>query len=164
MLKVQVQAANIQDRRPQAPQGAYRFLAPLGKLFPQVQIVWADKGYTGELGEWMQSHLGWQLQIMQRSVSKLKAKERFYDQVPKRQRQGCSGAALYAGLTLTPSFEVIPRRWVVERTFAWLGRQRRRRQRRLSKDYEYLPSSSENMIYLAMIRLMIKRLARTHLK
>jgi putative transposase len=59
---------------------------------------------------------------------------------------------------------VIPRRWVVERTFAWLGRQRRRRQRRLSKDYEYLPSSSENMIYLAMIRLMIKRLARTHLK
>jgi putative transposase len=54
---------------------------------------------------------------------------------------------------------VIPRRWVVERTFAWLGRQRR-----LSKDYEYLPSSSENMIYLAMIRLMIKRLARTHLK
>ena len=154
MLKVQVQAANIQDR-----QGAYRFLAPLGKLFPQVQIVWADKGYTGELGEWMQSHLGWQLQIMQRSVSKLEAKERFYDQVRKRQRQGCSGAALYAGLTLTPSFEVIPRRWVVERTFAWLGRQRR-----LSKDYEYLPSSSENMIYLAMIRLMIKRLARTHLK
>jgi transposase len=71
VLKVQVQAANIQDR-----QGAYRFLAPLGELFPQVQIVWADKGYTGELGEWMQSHLGWQLQIMQRSVSKPEAEAR----------------------------------------------------------------------------------------
>ena len=46
------------------------------------------------------------------------------------------------------------RRWVVERTFAWLGGFRR-----LSKDYEYLPESSEAMIYLAMIRLMLKRLS-----
>lgn len=150
MLKVQVQAANIQDR-----QGAYRLLAPLGEFFPRVKLVWADKGYTGDLGEWMQSHLGWQLQIMQRAVSAKDAKEHFYDQARKRQRQGCSGAALYAGLSLPPPFEVIPRRWVVERTFAWLGRQRR-----LSKDYEYLPRSSESMIYLAMIRLMLKRLAK----
>ncbi len=150
VLKVQVQAANVQDR-----QGAYRLLAPLGEVFEQVRLVWADKGYTGDLGEWMQTHLGWQLQIMQRGVSVHEAKERFYDQARERQRRGCSGAALYAGLTLTPPFEVIPRRWVVERTFGWLGRQRR-----LSKDYEYLPRSSESMIYLAMIRLMLKRLAK----
>ena len=55
-----------------------------------------------------------------------------------------------------PGFQVIKRRWVVERTFAWLGRYRR-----LSKDYEYLPESSEAMIYLAMIRLMLARLAET---
>jgi putative transposase len=48
---------------------------------------------------------------------------------------------------------VLPKRWVVERTFGWLGRYRR-----LSKDYETLPSSSENMIYLAMINLMLHRL------
>jgi transposase len=50
-------------------------------------------------------------------------------------------------------FVVLPRRWVVERTFAWLGRYRR-----LGKDYELLPAHSEAMIYLASIRLMLNRL------
>ena len=51
-------------------------------------------------------------------------------------------------------FVVLPRRWVVERTFAWLTQCRR-----LSKDYERLSTSSEAMIYLAMTRLMLRRLA-----
>ena len=51
-------------------------------------------------------------------------------------------------------FKVVPKRWIVERTFAWLYGYRR-----LSKDYEYLVSSSENMIYIAMIQLMLRRLA-----
>jgi putative transposase len=50
-------------------------------------------------------------------------------------------------------FTVLPKRWIVERTFGWLGRYRR-----MSKDYESLPQSSENMIYLAMINLMVHRL------
>ncbi|MBF0155323.1 MAG: transposase, partial [Magnetococcales bacterium] len=53
-------------------------------------------------------------------------------------------------------FKVLPRRWVVERTFAWLNVNRR-----LSKDYERLTETSESMIYAAMIRLMVKRLARS---
>jgi putative transposase len=52
-------------------------------------------------------------------------------------------------------FVVLPKRWIVERTFAWLGHSRR-----LSKDYEYLPASSEAMIYIAMTRLMLRRLCK----
>jgi putative transposase len=53
----------------------------------------------------------------------------------------------------TQGFVVLPRRWVVERTFGWLGRYRR-----LSKDYEAKTSSSEALIYIAMIQLMLRRL------
>jgi putative transposase len=51
-------------------------------------------------------------------------------------------------------FKLLPHRWVVERTFGWLGRFRR-----MSKDYEFHPETSECMVYLAMINLMVRRLA-----
>jgi putative transposase len=71
-------------------------------------------------------------------------------------------ACFLLGLTLiivrriagTTGFVLLPRRWVVERTFGWLGRWRR-----LSKDYEELPEVSEAMVTVAMIRLMLHRLA-----
>ncbi|GGK37975.1 hypothetical protein GCM10008955_34850 [Deinococcus malanensis] len=53
------------------------------------------------------------------------------------------------------TFHVLPRRWVVERIFAWLGKCRR-----LSRDYEALPETTEMLVHLAMIRLMVRRLAR----
>ena len=52
------------------------------------------------------------------------------------------------------TFAVLPKRWIVERTFAWLGRSRR-----LSKDYEGLPETTEEWVRIAMIHLMLKRLA-----
>ena len=53
-------------------------------------------------------------------------------------------------------FKLLPKRWVVERTFSWLGRYRR-----LSKDYERLPETSEAMIQMAMIHIMVRRLSKT---
>ena len=52
-------------------------------------------------------------------------------------------------------FKVMPRRWVVERTLGWLGRYRR-----LSRDNERKPQTSETMVYLAMIRLMLARIGK----
>jgi putative transposase len=60
-----------------------------------------------------------------------------------RRKQGVTG------------FQLLPRRWVVERTFGWFGRYRR-----LSKDYEFQTDTSENMILIAMIQLMLHRLTR----
>jgi putative transposase len=54
-------------------------------------------------------------------------------------------------------FKVLPHRWLVERTFGWLNRYRR-----LAKNYERLPESSEAMVQIAMIRLMLRRLASQH--
>jgi putative transposase len=76
-------------------------------------------------------------------------------------------ACFLLGLTLiivrriagTAGFVLLPRRWVVERTFGWLGRWRR-----LSKDYEELPEVSEAMVTVAMIRLMLHRLAHPNRK
>ena len=55
----------------------------------------------------------------------------------------------------TKGFKVLPKRWIVERTFSWLIRNRR-----LSKDYERMVQSSETFIKVAMIRLILRRLTR----
>ena len=52
-------------------------------------------------------------------------------------------------------FQLLARRWVVERTFAWLMKKRR-----LIVDYETLPETSESFIYITMVRLMLRRLAK----
>ena len=87
-------------------------------------LIWADGAYAGELIDWVRDKCGWKLDIQKG---------------PKAKPKG---------------FVIRPWLWIVERTFAWLGRYRR-----LSKDYEYLTETSEAMIYLAMIHLMVRRLA-----
>jgi putative transposase len=56
----------------------------------------------------------------------------------------------------TSGFKVLPKRWIVERTFAWISRCRRN-----SKDYEQLTDSGESMVYIAMIALMLRRIKPT---
>ena len=90
--------------------------------------------------EWVQTTFGWSVQVVKHwwtGVSKVWV---LPDHEPPEIPVG---------------FQILPWRWLVERTFAWLGRSRR-----LSKDYEFLPATSEATIYLAMIRLMLRRLAQ----
>ena len=56
-----------------------------------------------------------------------------------------------------PAFTVLPRSWVVERTFAWI-----RRYRRMSKDYEYKVQTSKIMLFLCLVRTFLKRLRKVY--
>jgi putative transposase len=105
--------------------GARAVLAPLANRFSKLRKIWADSIYNGGIAEW---------------VRNLRRRNRIELEVVKRP-EGMKG------------FLVLARRWVVERTFAWLSFHRR-----LSKDYEYLPETSEAFIRIAMIRLMLARL------
>ena len=99
-------------------------LLPLG-LCPRLKLIWADGGYAGRLVRFV-GRLG-------RSIGwRLEIVKRTDDM---------------------KGFVVLPRRWIVERTFGWFGRYRR-----LAKDYEEQTRNSETMIRLAMINLMLHRL------
>jgi putative transposase len=135
ILDVLVHPANITDR-----QGAKFLLSPLKDVFPRLSLIWADSGYAGKLEDWVKEKLGWTLEIVKRPFEGVR-----YVWVPP----GVEPPEIPRG------FVVVKRRWVVERTFGWLGRSRR-----LSKDYERLSQSEESWIYTAMIRLMLIRLAR----
>jgi putative transposase len=134
ILKVKVHPADLHDKV-----GGMLLLTYLHLLFPRIKLVWADTHYQG-LKTWMKDHLGWTLQIA------------------KHWWTGVHGFWVRPGQEppkIPTGFHVLPRRWVVERTFAWLGRYRR-----LSKDYERLPETEEVFIYMAMSRILIKRLVR----
>jgi putative transposase len=107
-------------------EGAKLVLEQLRSHFFRLVLIWADGGYVGQLVDWVWS-------LRRRSKILLEIVKRC-DDVKK--------------------FKVLPHRWIVERTFAWLGRYRR-----LSKDYEYLTETSETFIKIAMIHIMVRRLA-----
>jgi putative transposase len=107
--------------------GAQQLLGILRHRFSRLRLIWADQAYTGDLVAWVWALRSWR-QVRLEVVKRL---------------EGLKG------------FHVLPKRWVVERTFGWLNRYRR-----LSKDYEFLPQTSETMIRVAMIHLMVRRLAR----
>ena len=110
---------------------------PLGEQFPHLVHVWADAGYQGGFADWVAETLGWSVEIV------------------RKPRRWVGGPADEEPPPLPAGFPVLPRRWVVERTFAWLGRSRRP-----SKDYEAPPETEEAWVSLAMGRLMAARLAR----
>lgn len=99
----------------------------LTERFGWLKLIWADGGYAGKLVQW---------------VHALQRKRRIRLDIVRRSDN-------------VKGFKVVPKRWIVERTFGWLSKYRR-----MSKDYETTTESSVAMIHIAMTRLMLNRAAR----
>jgi putative transposase len=134
LLEVKVTAASESDLS-----GAKKLLEPLKGLFPRISMVWGDSHYGGQLVEWAKEHLGWDIQTVRRLGT---ARDEKLTE-PKPKIKPSKG-----------SFAVLPKRWVVERTFAWITRWRR-----LARDHEGLPETSEAFIKLSASRRMLSHLA-----
>lgn len=101
---------------------------PVRNGLPRLRKIWGDCGYSGE------KLIDWVARLRTENPVELEIVPR------KKQQEG---------------FEVLPWRWIVERTFGWLGRYRR-----MSKEYDTLPATTEAFIRLAMIKLMLGRLTK----
>jgi putative transposase len=120
---------------------------------PRLSHLWLDASYQGRGEEWVQQELGLSVEIVHRSQKPQPEKMlRLWAKTWFEEGRNIDLDKLFPRRRV---FEVLPRRWVVERTFAWVCHNRR-----MSKDYERLCATSEAFIYAAMTRLMVKRLAR----
>jgi putative transposase len=132
LLKVKVHPADLHDKV-----GGMLLLHCLHLLFPTIVLVWADTHYQG-LRLWAKQTLGWTIEVVKHWWTNFSRHRLLYGedmpQIPK-------------------GFHLLPRRWVIERTFAWLVTNRR-----LTVDYEKLPETGETFIYMAMSRILMKRL------
>src|SRR5881394_1215071 len=120
-------AMRITSAAVQDRDAAKSLIPRMTSMYQRVQVIWADGGYLGALVQWVK-----QL----RPFGKLRL------EIVRRCDQ-------------TKGFKVLPKRWIVERTFGWLYKSRR-----LCRDYEVRLDHSEAMIRICMIRLMLKRLAK----
>ncbi len=97
--------------------------------FPRLAKILADSGYRGDLANWILDKFGWELEVVLRP-----------DECPSK-------------------FKVIPKRWIVERSFAWLENFRR-----LTIDYEYPADTAETMVQLAFCKIMLNKFSLIILK
>jgi putative transposase len=148
VLKAKVHSAKVPDQ-----DGLKLLLESAQTEALKLKHLWLDAGYEGRGKRWAEEVLGLSIEIVRRP------------QKPIPEKVARIWAAEWAKEGVKPDwekllphrrFQVLPRRWVVERTFSWLSQNRK-----TSKDYERLCSTGEAFIYVAMSRLMVRRLARS---
>jgi len=133
LLAVKVTGADLSEK-PRAK----LLLPPLRENLPRIQLMWGDTHYGGTFVDWLKAHFGWKMQTVQKA------------KIPARGRLLAEGEEPDWEARFPSGFVPLPRRWVVERTFAWATRFRR-----LAKDYERLRSSVAGLHWLAFLILML---------
>jgi putative transposase len=149
VLKAKIHSAKVPD------QDGLRLLLKSAReeLLPRLKHLWVDAGYEGSGKRWAEEALGLSVEVVRRPRKPVPEKvARLWAEEWAKEGKKLDW------LRLMPprGFQLLPRRWVVERTFAWLSQNRR-----MSKDYERLCATGEAFVYVAMTRLMVRRLART---
>jgi transposase len=136
-LEVKVTGAHRSDQ-----QGAKQMLEPVKEAFPKMKLVWGDSHYAGTFIDWVAVHLGWLMLPIRALI------------VPKDAKRTREGEPMDGTKRSTKGFRLLPRRWVVERSFSWIIRWRR-----LCRDHEGLPQCSEAFIKLSASYRMLTKLA-----
>jgi putative transposase len=134
LMEIKVTGAQASDLA-----GGIKLLELLLGRFPKLQLLWGDSRYGGKLREWAKEHFGWDVQTVRGLGT---ASDTSTIEPEPKTKDAKAG------------FVLQPRRWVVERTFAWITRWRR-----LARDHEGLPESSEAFIKVSASRLMLSHLA-----
>jgi putative transposase len=147
VLKAKVHSAKVPDE-----DGIRLLLDPVRGRLSSLSHLWVDAGYQGRGRRWVEEVMGLSVEVVRKprkplpeKIAKLWARE-----------WAKEGTEVDWQRLMSPrGFRVLPRRWVVERTIAWIGHNRR-----MAKDYERLCATGEAFVYVAMSRLMVRRLAR----
>ena len=147
ILKAKVHSAKVPDQ-----DGIKLLLKGVLDHIPRLSHLWVDAGYQGRGKEWVEQELGLSVEVVHRTPKPTTEKiARIWAEEWSKEGRKIE----WQRLMPRRGFELLPRRWVAERTFAWLCHNRR-----MSKDYERLCATSEAFVYAAMVRLMVRRLAR----
>jgi len=148
VLKAKVHSAKVSDQ-----DGLKLLLNSARTAVSRLKHLWLDAGYEGRGKQWVKEVLGLRLEIVrrpQKPIPEEVARNWATEWAKEDQKVD------WQKLMPPRGFVILPRRWVVERTFSWLSQNRR-----MSKDYEGLCATAEAFIYVAMARLMVRQLART---
>jgi putative transposase len=147
VLKAKVHSAKVPDQ-----DGIKLLLKGVGAYLPRLSQLWVDAGYQGRGKDWVEKELDLSVEVVHRTPKPTPEKVAMM-WAEEWSKEGWE--IDWQKLLPRRGFEVLPRRWVVERTFSWLSQNRR-----MSKDYERLCATAEAFVYIAMTRLMVRRLAR----
>ena len=148
VLEVRLHSAKVTDQ-----DGIRLLLEQAQGRFARLSHLWVDAGYQGRGRKWVEEVMGLSVEVVRKPPKPVPEK---VAEVWAREWAKAEGKKIDWQKLMPPrGFRVLPRRWVVERTFAWICHNRR-----MSKDYERLCATGEAFVYAAMARLMVRRLAR----